>query len=86
MEYEDDWGVDDVYEHNTTSTRKRSAPKPIFSEDDVSLFLDALQYNVLFNMGFKVFTSSKNDEVNCVKTDMSTSDPIRRCWIETYDK
>ena len=57
MIYEDDWGVDDVYGNNTASTGKMSAPKPVLSEDDVSLFLDALQYNVLLDMGFKVFTS-----------------------------
>ena len=65
MIYEDDWREDDVYVNHTESTGKRSAPEPAVYEDEIVNFLDALQYNVLFDMGFKVFTSSKNDDVNC---------------------
>ena len=42
MVYEDTWGDDDVYGNNAASTGKRSAPKPFYYVDEVSLFLDAL--------------------------------------------
>ena len=63
--YEDSWVEDDIYGNHTARTGKRKVPEPAVSEDDVCLFLHAVQYNVLFDMGFKVQGSSKNDEVNC---------------------
>ena len=35
------------------------------SEDDISLFLGALKYNVVFGIGFKVSVSSMKYNVNC---------------------
>ena len=49
-----------MYGNNTASTGKRSASEPSLSEDEVTLFLDTLQYNLLFEMGFKFFTSSND--------------------------
>ena len=60
--FKDPWGEDETYGNYRESTGKRRVPEPAVSEDGIRLFLDALQYNVVFEKGFKVQGSSNNDK------------------------
>ena len=59
------WENDDFNGNNRANSIKKIITKIYVSEDDISLFLEKLYYNVVFDMGFKVKCPRNEDKKKC---------------------
>ena len=75
------WENEYFYGNNRATSRKKRITELSVSEDDIRLFLDKLQYNLVFDMGFKVADPRNEYKNKCYCPFSNQMEPLRKYFF-----